>query len=187
MKLAALIFILVLIATLLYFQPKSFRNDGVILKSTSSLDSLISIDRINPKTEIYKQSIVVIPPSLPMKDEPIRVYRDSFSVALNRELESQWQNEMYQQLLYLDEEHADKISADYHAFMKSGQKSMENDLTSGIKQLSDLNGQSGEVESIYTEEVKSDQNRAEKIKHILGPHYEFLEGARRDFLSNSNT
>lgn len=147
---------------------------------------IISVDRTNPKTLISKHSITetehVTEPVLVNAELP-KPYQDSFSVTLNAEQEAQWENEMYQHLTYLDEEHADKIFNDYRDFKNKRDKSLENDLTNGIKQLSDMNGQSGEVESIYS---VTETNDKDELKHILGPHYEFLEGARRDFLTNNN-
>lgn len=169
-----------------YFRPQPAQDGVVTLKSATHPDSFVSIDRINPKTQVFKQSIVVIPPSTEKTQDSYRIQRDSFSVKMSKEIESKWEDEMYQHLLYLDEEQADKIIANYHAFMNAEYKSLENDLTFGIKQLSDLNGQSGEVESMYAAEEKSEQDRKEELKQILSPHYEFLEGARRDFLSNNN-
>jgi hypothetical protein len=98
------------------------------------------------------------------------------------DLGPEWESEMRQSLIFLDAQNGEAIYKAYRKEMKDHQEHLNGNLGESINQLSSMNGESGwlvDEKVISVEEYK--RLHSQKVKEILGEHYDYILDQREAF------
>ncbi len=105
------------------------------------------------------------------------------AVAEWTDLGPEWEIEMRQSLIFVDAQNGEAIYKAYRKEMEDHQERLNGNLGESINVLSSMNGESGWIvdeKVISVEEYK--RVHSQKVKEILGDHYDYILDQREAFL-----